>query len=68
MHNVLDHGICGGKVLSKGVTRLVVNLLLRNGARALAHLLFHLVCGGLIPLLQLLLLLPILQAVIHSCV
>ena len=39
--------------------RLVVNLLLGDGSRALAHLLLHLTCGCLVGLLQLLLLLAV---------
>ena len=45
--------------------RLVVNLALGHGARALAHLLLHLVCGRLVLLLQLLLLLAV-AAHLHS--
>ena len=53
-------GNCGCTESEENV-HLVVNLLLSDRARALAHLLLHLVCGRLILLLQLLLLLAILQ-------
>ena len=45
----------------KKMSTLLSILLLSDRARALAHLLLHLVCGRLILLLQLLLLLAILQ-------